>query len=151
MKQPADVFRDNSSIDHESAFSVASINSVKKPTNSNRVEKKPRRPRAKKANKLSEDQVRLNHVSSEKKRREIVRATYDEMVNLVPDLQKDESRSELVIYLKTIKYIKWLRKRNELLYTRLREKTKDDQNFEVPKNLIWKASTTEENGQAQQD
>lgn len=94
--------------------------------------KKERKTRTKKINRLSEDQIRINHVSSEKKRREMVRAIYDELIDLVPDLQKNENRSELIIYLKTINYLNWLYKKNEKL-----RKSLSNANFEISQELVW--------------
>lgn len=106
-------------------------------TNSKDKEKKKvRKPRAKKANKLSVDQVRENHVISEKKRREIIRSIYDELVEIVPDLKEAENRSELVIYMKTINYIKWLYKKNASLRSQIamKDNTKAQS---LPATMVW--------------
>ncbi|EDO17968.1 hypothetical protein Kpol_1054p15 [Vanderwaltozyma polyspora DSM 70294] len=81
--------------------------------------KKVRKPRGKRMSKLSESQIKINHVLSEKKRRELVRSIYDDLVDVVPDLTEKESRSEMIIYLKTINYLKWLYKRNAYLRSEL--------------------------------
>ncbi|CAI4050810.1 hypothetical protein SKDZ_15G0500 [Saccharomyces kudriavzevii ZP591] len=125
------------------------------------VNVKKRKRRTKKINKLTDGQIRINHVSSEKKRRELERAIFDELVAVVPDLQPQESRSELIIYLKSLSYLSWLYERNE----RLREEivTKrvtrsgssnssavEQQNGDlydlIPKELIWELGN-EKNGQ----
>lgn len=102
--------------------------------------KKVRKSRAKKFNKLSETQVKINHISSEQKRRELVRSLYDDLVEVVPDLQADESRSEMIIYLKTINYLKWLYQRNDYLRSKLLEsyrKRRSSSDLRIPDHLIW--------------
>lgn len=113
---------------------------------------KKRKRRSKKINKLTDGQIRINHVSSEKKRRELERAIFDELVAVVPDLQPQESRSELIIYLKSLSYLSWLYERNETLRKQIRAKHRartgsssygtehqQDGNISdfVPKELIW--------------
>lgn len=91
--------------------------------------------------KLSCDQLRINHVTSEKKRREIVRNIYDELVDLVPDLSENENRSEQIIYMKTINYIRWLYEKNQKLraqiYSKQKELKGDEPGFKIPDRLIW--------------
>ena len=91
--------------------------------------------------KLSCDQLRINHVTSEKKRREIVRNIYDELVDLVPDLGENENRSEQIIYMKTINYIRWLYEKNQKLraqiYSRQKELKGDGPEFKIPDRLVW--------------
>lgn len=101
--------------------------------------KRKRKPRAKKANKLSQDQVRKNHVVSEKRRRESVRAIYDELVNMIPDLHANENRSEIVIYLKTMNHLKWLYERNTYLRNKLERinLSQGEQVTKIPEYLIW--------------
>ncbi|GAV52299.1 hypothetical protein ZYGR_0AG02900 [Zygosaccharomyces rouxii] len=101
--------------------------------------KKKRKPRAKKVNKLSKEEVRQNHVSSEKKRRELVRTIYDELVRMIPDLQPSENRSEMVIYLKTINHLNWLYRNNKRLCGQLEKKYKElgKDDYRIPENLIW--------------
>lgn len=101
--------------------------------------KKKRKPRTKKVNKLSKEEVRKNHVSSEKKRREMVRKIYDDLVNVIPDLQPSENRSELVIYLKTINHLSWLYRSNLRLRRQLERKYQEQGNndYEIPENLVW--------------
>ncbi|CCE66274.1 hypothetical protein TPHA_0P01160 [Tetrapisispora phaffii CBS 4417] len=104
------------------------------------VMKKVRKPRSKKVNKLSESQIKMNHVTSEQKRRMLVRSIYDDLVEAVPDLSAEESRSELLIYLKTVNYMNWLYKRNEVLRTQLVNKYKERgmyNKYSIPQNLIW--------------
>ncbi|AQZ09354.1 INO4 (YOL108C) [Zygosaccharomyces parabailii] len=101
--------------------------------------KKKRKPRAKKLNKLSKEEVRKNHVSSEKKRREMVRTIYDDLVNVIPDLQPSENRSEMVIYLKTINHLNWLYRSNMRLRRELEKKYQEEgkTDYEIPESLIW--------------
>ncbi|SMN21888.1 similar to Saccharomyces cerevisiae YOL108C INO4 Transcription factor required for derepression of inositol-choline-regulated genes involved in phospholipid synthesis [Maudiozyma saulgeensis] len=94
--------------------------------------------RAKKMKKLSDDQIRMNHVSSEKRRRELVREIYDELVTLVPDLQKNENRSELIIYLKTINYLSWLYKKNKMLRTKIIEEHPNEMH-KITQSMIWES------------
>ncbi|KAL3229802.1 Protein INO4 [Nakaseomyces bracarensis] len=88
-----------------------------------------------KSNKLTEGQVRINHVVSEQKRRELIRALYDELVEIVPDLLPKENRSEMVIYLKTANYLRWLYKRNAELRKQIDEKFQGEK--EIPSDLVW--------------
>lgn len=97
---------------------------------------KEKKSRVKKVKRLSEDQIRINHVSSEKKRRELVRAIYDELVMLVPGLQKNENRSELIIYQKTINYLSWLYEKNGALREQLNDKSL------LPEDLVWELPST---------
>jgi len=101
------------------------------------TENRIKKVRTKKMKKLSDDQIRMNHVSSEKRRRELVREIYDELVTLVPDLQKNENRSELIIYLKTINYLSWLYRKNRMLRTKIMEEHPSEIN-KITQNLIWK-------------
>ena len=71
------------------------------PDTQNKVAKKKRKPRRPSDNKLSPDQKRQNHVSSEQRRRQAMRETYDTLVELVPDLCDAEKRSEFMIYAKS--------------------------------------------------
>lgn len=72
------------------------------PDTQNKVAKKKRKPRKPSDNKLSPDQKRQNHVSSEQRRRQAMRETYDTLVELVPDLCDAEKRSEFMIYAKSM-------------------------------------------------
>ncbi|CAR26319.1 hypothetical protein ZYGR_0H01280 [Zygosaccharomyces rouxii] len=101
--------------------------------------RKKRKPRAKKVNKLSKEEVRQNHVSSEKKRRELVRTIYDELVKMIPDLQPTENRSEMVIYLKTINHLNWLYRNNKRLCAQLEKKYKElgKDGCRIPESLVW--------------
>ncbi|KAG0669666.1 hypothetical protein C6P45_003493 [Maudiozyma exigua] len=134
FKDEIDSTVDDSFVNHTVNDNDATIPSI--PLQTNNKIKKERKPRAKKSNKLSDDQIRLNHVSSEKRRREMVRQIYDELVTLVPDLQKNENRSELIIYLKTKNYLSYLYQKNESLRNKLIDKNNSNDN-ETIQNLKW--------------
>lgn len=134
FKDGIDSMVDDPFANHTANDDEASIPSI--PLQTDNKIKKERKPRAKKSNKLSDDQIRLNHVSSEKRRREMVRQIYDELVTLVPDLQKNENRSELIIYLKTKNYLSYLYQKNESLRNKLTDKNNSNDN-EMIQNLKW--------------
>lgn len=58
---------------------------------------------------LSEEQKKKNHIESETRRRNLIRAKFDELVELVPALEPKESRSEHAVLSKTADYIEELR------------------------------------------
>lgn len=64
---------------------------------------------------LTLEQKKINHIESENRRRAMIRSSFDRLVELVPDLDASENRSELVILDKTSKYIEQLRAENERL------------------------------------
>lgn len=99
--------------------------------------KRVRKPRSKKVNKLSDHQVRVNHVSSEKRRREMIRSTYDDLVEMVPGLEATESRSELIIYLKTMAYLKWLYAKNKRLRDQAQSQGAISEQELLDKGLVW--------------
>lgn len=113
-------------------------------SNAAEVAKVRKKSRIEKRNKLSHDQVRKNHVVSEQRRRELVRGIYDDLVEIVPGLERSERRSEFLIYLKTINHLKWLYKRNVLLREKLREKyeLQGRSNVAIPSWLIWELPQT---------
>ncbi|AET39017.1 Ino4p Ecym_3542 [Eremothecium cymbalariae DBVPG len=82
--------------------------------------------------KLSHNQKRVNHVTSEQRRREILREYYDRLVKIVPDLEESENRSEWQIYVKTKNYLHWLYTRNEQLRKHL-----NYFNVTCPEHLVW--------------
>ncbi|ODV95669.1 hypothetical protein PACTADRAFT_50361 [Pachysolen tannophilus NRRL Y-2460] len=71
---------------------------------------------------LSEDVKKHNHNESEQRRREQLRSTYDKLVELIPSLSFEESRSELAILNKSVNYIKQLRKEHDELLQKSKEK-----------------------------
>lgn len=70
---------------------------------------------------LTLEQKKTNHIMSENRRRNQIRSSFDRLVQLVPQLDDKESRSEYAILTKTAKYIVQLREENERL-----EKLKTD-------------------------
>lgn len=95
------------------------------------------RSRSKKVNKLTDHQVRINHVSSEKRRREMIRSIYDDLVRMVPGLDPKESRSELIIYMKTMAYMKWLYRKNQRLREQLHPMDIISEEELVQRGLAW--------------
>lgn len=71
---------------------------------------------------LTLEQKKTNHIMSENRRRNQIRSSFDRLVELVPQLDSTESRSEYAILTKTANYIVQLRKENERL-----EQLKQDQ------------------------
>lgn len=61
---------------------------------------------------LTDAEKKRHHIESEHRRREQIRATFDRLVDIVPDLEPKEKRSELVVINKTSEYIKKLRAEN---------------------------------------
>lgn len=59
---------------------------------------------------LTEEQKKRNHIRSENKRRDNIREKFDLLVELVPSLSPNESRSEHIILTKTATYIEDLRR-----------------------------------------
>ncbi|KAH3898750.1 Ino4p SCDLUD_005079 [Saccharomycodes ludwigii] len=104
-------------------------------------ENKVTKPRKKKKL-LTDDIKRENHIKSEQKRREMIRECYDILVGLIPDLLEEEKRSELVIYEKTIAYIKSLYHENEKLRNELIEYCSNGSgsNAGISNELIWEIS-----------
>lgn len=64
---------------------------------------------------LTLEQKRENHIMSENRRRALIRESFDDLVQHVPQLDESESRSEYAILLKTTNYIEHLRHENERL------------------------------------
>lgn len=64
---------------------------------------------------LTIEQKKENHIMSENRRRAQIRSTFDKLVEIVPQLQESESRSELAVLTKTSNYIEHLRSEYERL------------------------------------
>lgn len=64
---------------------------------------------------LTLEQKKENHIMSENRRRALIRASFDDLVKHVPQLDESESRSEYAILIKTTNYIEHLRSENERL------------------------------------
>lgn len=114
------------------------------PPSADSTDNKIKKPRKKKVNRLTDQQIRINHVSSEKKRREAIRSIYDELVGLVPDLQPTERRSELIIYIKTTAYLKWLYAKNKRLRKELLDQGKVSNTELLDNGLVWDLENDQE-------
>lgn len=64
---------------------------------------------------LSLEQKKENHILSENRRRALIRSSFDRLVELVPQLETSENRSEYAVLTKTSRYIEHLRAENERL------------------------------------
>lgn len=64
---------------------------------------------------LTLEQKKTNHIMSENRRRNQIRSSFDRLVQLVPQLEESESRSEYAVLQKTADYIIQLRQENERL------------------------------------
>ncbi|ORX67451.1 hypothetical protein DL89DRAFT_44839 [Linderina pennispora] len=89
---------------------------------------KPRKPRVtritkKKGELLTEEEKKANHIASEQKRRQNIRAGYDQLIQIVPTLTPSQ-RSEALILQKTVEYIKYLLMEREILEGQLKESTR---------------------------
>lgn len=63
---------------------------------------------------LSDAQKKANHIESEKKRREAIRAGFDALANIVPGMQ-GQGRSEAVVLNSTVEFLReQLRKKEDL-------------------------------------
>lgn len=54
---------------------------------------------------LTEEEKRQNHIASEKKRRDAIRAGFDALCDIVPGM-KGQGRSEAVVLGRTVEYVK---------------------------------------------
>ncbi len=78
----------------------------------------PSKPaRKKRRENLSEQQKRLNHITSEQKRRNLIQQGFNEIHSLVPTLrgQRERGDSKSTVLLKTVDYIQELRMGNDRL------------------------------------
>lgn len=63
---------------------------------------------------LTEEEKRQNHIASEKKRRDAIRAGFDSLCDIVPGM-KGQGRSEAVVLGKTVEHMKFhIEKKNVL-------------------------------------
>lgn len=81
---------------------------------------------------LSDEQKKAHHIASEQKRRENIRAEFDKIVSLTPNLNELENRSELNILTKSADYIDELRAENIKLIEICRQK-----GISIPPELIY--------------
>jgi len=74
-------------------------------------------PRKKRRENLSEHQKRINHITSEQKRRNLIQQGFCEIHSLVPTLrsQKERGDSKSTVLLKTVDYIVELQEGNDRL------------------------------------
>ncbi|PVU96895.1 hypothetical protein BB561_000902 [Smittium simulii] len=72
----------------------------------------------KKQENLTEEEKKANHIASEKRRRQNIRIGYDQIINSVPTLTKNQ-KSEGVILQKTVEYILQLQLENSELKAKL--------------------------------
>lgn len=63
---------------------------------------------------LTEEQKRVNHIASEKKRRNTIRGGFRELTDLVPTLKNTNNPKSTILF-KSVEYIKQLEKRNSQL------------------------------------
>ncbi|CEP61253.1 Ino4p LALA0_S02e10198g [Lachancea lanzarotensis] len=98
-----------------------------------------KRKQGQRGSSLSEDQKRQNHVSSEQRRRQAMRETYDTLVEMVPDLSSKQRRSEMQIYARSYNYLVWLYERNRILREQLQvasgSEPNDSLRFELPQPI----------------
>ncbi|ODV63018.1 Ino4p ASCRUDRAFT_28586, partial [Ascoidea rubescens DSM 1968] len=64
---------------------------------------------------LTEEQKKAHHIASEQKRRQAIRSAFDRIVNLVPNLSVEESRTEVAVLTKSANYLKDLYDQNQVL------------------------------------
>ncbi|KAG1471340.1 hypothetical protein G6F56_002179 [Rhizopus delemar] len=75
---------------------------------------------------LTEEQKRVNHIASEKRRRHTIKGGFSELNELIPTL-KNTNNSKSVILFKSVEYMKQLDKRNKQLKNRLLQLQKKKQ------------------------
>lgn len=63
---------------------------------------------------LTNEQKKKNHIESEKKRRDAIRAGFDKLADIVPKMT-GQGRSEAVVLQHTVAYMKYLLARREVL------------------------------------
>ena len=88
------------------------------PSSSSSTSPQPTKPpRKRRRENLSEQQKRMNHITSEQKRRNLIQQGFNEIHMLVPSLrgQRDRGDSKSSILLKTVDFISELREGNERL------------------------------------
>ncbi|EMG51007.1 INO4 Protein INO4 [Candida maltosa Xu316] len=81
---------------------------------------------------LSDEQKKAHHIASEQKRRENIRAEFDKIVSLTPNLTESENRSELNILTKSADYIDQLKDENAKLVEYCRMK-----GIDIPPELVY--------------
>jgi hypothetical protein len=91
-------------------------------SNSPQTSHKP--PRKKRRENLSEQQKRINHITSEQKRRNLIQQGFNEIHSLVPALrgQRERGDSKSTVLLKTVDFLEELREGNDRLQRMLNSK-----------------------------
>ncbi|KAK5171157.1 Transcription factor [Saxophila tyrrhenica] len=87
---------------------------------------------------LTSEQKKKNHIESEKKRREAIRAGFERLSQIIPGAE-GQSRSESVVLQKTVKYLKDQLERKEELKERADRQGVSDGEFEKIYNDVEKA------------
>ena len=78
---------------------------------------------------LSETQKKQNHIESEKKRREAIRAGFEKLAKIIPECE-GQARSEAVVLQRTVTYLKEQLERKEELREKAHESGMDPVQFE---------------------
>jgi hypothetical protein len=93
-------------------------------SSSNSPQTAGRPPRKKRRENLSEHQKRINHITSEQKRRNLIQQGFNEIHSLVPALrgQRERGDSKSTVLLKTVDFLAELREGNDLLKRMLNSK-----------------------------
>ncbi|KAL6939936.1 hypothetical protein ACO0RG_003786 [Hanseniaspora osmophila] len=94
---------------------------------------------------LTDNVKKKNHISSEHRRREMIKQKHDSLIKLVPALSKDpeQVKGELIIYPKTYEYLVALYEENlrlrKLLANSLvsHSDSSGDKNIIIREELIW--------------
>lgn len=86
--------------------------------NPQKVVKTDRRPSAARREGLTEDQKRMNHISSEKRRRDLIKRQFEKMCSMVPKLASSDgsiSKSKSAILLTVYEYLVFLVEQNQMI------------------------------------
>lgn len=75
---------------------------------------------------LTSEQKKLNHIESEKKRRDAIRAGFDKLADIVPKMT-GQGRSEAVVLQHTVAYMRYLIAKREVL-----DKIAEDVSYACP-------------------
>ena len=94
---------------------------------------------------LTDNVKKKNHISSEHRRREMIKQKHDSLIKLVPALSKDpdQVKGELIIYPKTYEYLVELYEENlklrKLLAATLDSQSEPDgrSNISIREDLVW--------------
>ncbi len=78
---------------------------------------------------LTAEQKKKNHIESEKKRREAIRAGFEKLAEIIPGV-KGQARSEAVVLQAAVKYLREQLARKEELREQAMERGVSEGNFE---------------------